>query len=263
MKEFCLFDTFLGIISFIFTLFIGGVFISVFLYADSSLFDTITENRDVLYSIILSLITATITAILSVMLGIPVAYWLSTTKFYGKYLIDILFHIPIVLSPVALATSILIFLNTAPGQIFNSYFGPFVFTIKGIILAQFFVVFGLAIQLLKSSFDNMDEKYIKVARTLGYSPKEVFFKVSIPMAKNNILAALILTWARAMGEFGATITLAGIIKNKTLTLPMKIYLSISADADIKLASALISIVIIISTLTLLSIRYLNRRQFNC
>ena len=135
------------------------------------------------------------------------------------------------------------------GKQIDQALGPFVFEVKGIILAQFFVVIGLSIRLLKSSFDGIDKEYENLARTLGLSKMQVFIKVVLPMAGKGLLATFLLVWARAIGEFGATVTLAGATTLKTETIPVAIYLSFES-ADI--SSALVFILILISvSLTIL------------
>jgi molybdate transport system permease protein len=122
-------------------------------------------------------------------------------------------------------------------------FGPFVFEVKGIILAQFIVVVGLAIRLLRSAFEAIDVEYENLARTLGYNQVQVFLRVVLPMAGKGLLASFLLVWGRAIGEFGATVTLAGATPLKTETIPVAINLSF-ASADI--SSALVFITILIS-----------------
>jgi molybdate transport system permease protein len=136
----------------------------------------------------------------------------------------------------------------------------FVFAIPGIIVAQFVVVSALAIRLLKSTFDSIDPRYEQVGRTLGCSKLEAFFRVILPLSKDGLVASSILTWARAVGEFGATITLAGATIMKTETLPIAIFLSL-ASADIEKAVAVIFILVIIAVVALLVIRKLIGRRY--
>ena len=138
---------------------------------------------------------------------------------------------------------LLIFFNTPLGKQFDKLFGPFVFEVKGIILAQFFVVVGLSIRLLRSTFDGIDMEYENLARTLGYGKIRVFLRVLLPMASKGIISAFLLIWGRSIGEFGATVTLAGATTMKTETIPVAIYLSFES-ADI--TSALIYITILVT-----------------
>jgi len=235
------------------TLFFIGIILSALTYTDLSTFISALLSAEILFAIRLSLTTATISAIISILIAIPVAYAISQTEFPGKQIVDTLLDLPIVISPIALGACLLVFFNTPIGAGFNDNVMSFVFAVPGIILAQFTVISALAIRLLKSTFDNIDPRYEQVGRTLGYSKPEVFFRVTLPLAKDGLIAAGILTWARAVGEFGATVTLAGATTMKTETLPVAIFLSL-ATADVEKAIAVIFVLIIIAVIALLTIR---------
>jgi len=113
---------------------------------------------------------------------------------------------------------------------------------------------------MKATFDSMGTRYEIVARTLGCNKWQAFFKVTLPLAKNGLLAASIMAWARAVGEFGATITLVGATKMKTETLPIAIYLNL-ATADIEKAMAIIIILIGLSLSTLIFLRKITGRGY--
>ena len=132
--------------------------------------------------------------------------------------------------------------------------------IPGIILAQFTIVTALAIRLLKSTFDSIDPRYEQVGRTLGCTKLKAFCTVTLPLAKNGLIAAAILTWARAIGEFGATVTLAGATKQKTETLPIAIFLNL-ATADVEKAVAVIFILIAISVVALIFLRRISSTRY--
>lgn len=211
------------------------------------------EIQEILFAIKLSLATATFSALLAVVVAVPVAYLFSRHTFFAKNLFDTVLDLPVVLSPIALGAMLLIFFNTSFGKQVDAWFGPFVFEIKGIVLAQFFVVIGLAIRLMKTTFDGIDVEYENLARTLGLDRLRVFLKVVLPMARNGLLAAFLLVWGRAIGEFGATITLAGATTMKTETVPVAIYLSFES-ANISSAIVFILILIFISLTILFVVR---------
>ena len=154
----------------------------------------------------------------------------------------------------------LAFFNTPIGAGIDDHILRFVFAVPGIILAQITIISALAIRLLKSTFDNIDPRYEQVGRTLGYSKPEVFFRVTLPLAKDGLIASGILTWARAVGEFGATVTLAGATPLKTETLPIAIFLSL-ASADIEKAIAVIFVLIVITVAALITIRKIVGRRY--
>jgi molybdate transport system permease protein len=242
------------------TLFFVIIIVSLFSYTDWRTIGSSLLSPDTLFAIKLSLATATITTVLAVAIAIPVAYAISKNNFFGKSLVDSLLDLPIVVSPIALGAALLVFFNTPLGAAINNNVVRFVFSVPGIVLAQFTVVSALAIRLLKSTFDSIDMRYEQVARTLGCSKPEAFFRVILPLAKNGLIASGILTWARAAGEFGATVTLAGATAMKTETLPISIFLNLGS-ANIGQAIALILILVVISLVALLLIRLITGRRY--
>ncbi len=198
---------------------------------------------EIFFAAKLSLYTATISSVIALLISVPTAYFFSRYSFLGKTFFDTLLDLPIVLSPIALGALLLIFFNTSLGKLFDQWFGPFVFEVKGIILAQFIVIVGLSIRLLKETFEGIDIEYENLARTLGYNKIMVFFRVVLPMAKKGIMAAFLLIWGRAIGEFGATVTLAGATTMKTETIPVAIYLNFES---VDISSAIVFIMILIT-----------------
>jgi molybdate transport system permease protein len=237
-------------------LFFSSLVLSLLSYTSWSAFKTTLLSGEILFAVKLSLLTATASTLLSLIFAVPVAHALSRSRFPGKFLIDTILDLPIVISPIALGAALLVFFNTRTGTAIENTLGPFVFEVRGIILAQFTVVSALAVRLLKSTFDSIDPRYEQVSRTLGCSKWKAFYKVTLPLAKNGLLAAAILTWARAVGEFGATVTLAGATKMKTETLPISIFLNL-ATADVKRAVAVIFILIIIAASSLVALRMIS------
>jgi molybdate transport system permease protein len=210
---------------------------------------------EIAFAVRLSLVTATCSSVLAVLVATPVAYLISRHAFFGKTVVDTLLDLPIVLSPVALGALLLVFLTTPVGRGLDALLGPFVFEVRGIVLAQFIVVIGLAIRLQKATFDGIDVEYEHLARTLGYDRMRVFARVVLPLARRGLLASFLLVWGRAIGEFGATVTLAGATTMKTETMPVAIYLNFES-ADISSALTFIAILIAIS----LSVLYVVRRS---
>jgi len=211
------------------------------------------------FAIVLTLVTATIATALALIVSIPAAYVLSRARFPGRDLVDALINIPIALPPVALGTALLIFFTNTPlGVFINSSFIKLVFEPPGIILAQFSVISVLAVRLMKPVFDGIDPRYEKVARTLGHSELDSFMRVTLPMAKDGVFGAAMLAWARAMGEFGATVTLAGATRFKTETLPIAMFLNLSL-ANLENAMAIILILLGLTVSVLLVSRKIAYR----
>ncbi|HBA53923.1 MAG TPA: ABC transporter permease [Syntrophorhabdus aromaticivorans] len=239
------------------TCFFLVLMVSLFTYGDRHSLLAMLVSREILLALILSLSTASISAFLSMLIAVPAAYALSQWRFRGKDVVDTVLDLPIVISPMALGAALLIFFATQAGGSIEKMFVRFVFHVPGIILAQFTIVVALAVRLLKSTFDGINPRYEQVARTLGCSKTETFFRVTLPLARNGLIAAAVLTWARAIGEFGATITLAGAVKMKTETLPIAIFLNLSSG-NIEGAIAVIFILVVIASLALVTLRRLTR-----
>ena len=235
--------------------------LSLALFVDWKILVSTLVSREMFFAMKLSLLTATIAAGLAMAFAIPASYALSKTQFPGKNLVDTLLDVPIVVSPVAFGSALLIFFNTRLGTFIETHVVQFVFEIPGIILAQFGVASALAIRLMKSTFDSIGPRYEMVARTLGCSVWRAFFRITLPVAKNGVVAAGILAWARAVGEYGATVTLAGATQMKTETLPIAIYLNI-ASAEVDRAVAVTFILIGLSAASLVALRKATGRGYS-
>lgn len=216
--------------------------VSLFYFLEPSLFfETISSER-IKYSIKLSILCATIATFLSIIVAIPTAYALSRFEFFGKKFIDILLELPLIVSPAALGAMILIFFNNPIGNWLKENSFDAIFTVKGIVLAQFIATAGSATRLIKAVIDEIPKRYEDVARTLGATPIKAFYTITLPLSKKGIYASSILTWAKALGEFGATITVAGTMALKTETLPIAIFMSLTG-ANIREAVVLIFLIL--------------------
>lgn len=210
-------------------------------------------QADIRSAITLSLLAASCSSAAAVAVAIPSAYALARMDFPGKRLIDTFIDLPMVLTPIALGTLILMSWNTSAGVLLGELGLTLPFTVVGVVLAQFTVVVAISVRMLKATFEQINPRQEQVARLLGCSAFGSFFFVTLPLAKRGILASVILTWARAVGEFGATVMVAGTAKGQTATLPSSIYLAMSA-ADLPRAVTLVVILIGISLLVLFAVR---------
>ncbi len=211
-----------------------------------------------LFSIRLSLWVATAATGLAVAVGLPAAYALSRFEFPGKNVLDTFLEIPMIISPIALGAALLVFFNTPVGRLIQTHGIYFVFEVPDIVLAQFASVAGLATRLMKASLDEIAPRYEAVARSLGLSPWQAFRKVTLPLSLRGIMASVILSWAKAVGEFGATVTLAGAMPGKTETLPVAIFLALGS-ADVERAVVLILILAFLGLITLYAVRLTGKR----
>lgn len=217
------------------------------------------SDTDIRSAIMISLIAATISSVMAITLAIPAAYALARIEFRGKQIIDTFIDLPMVLTPIALGTLILMAWNTAFGQLLAGLGFTLPFTLSGVILAQFTVVVAISIRMLKASFEQVDPRQEQVARLLGCTAFSSFRHITLPLARRGIIAAIILTWARAIGEFGATVMVAGTAKGQTATLPSSIYLAMSV-ANLPRAVTLVVILISISLLVLFGVRLLSEKR---
>lgn len=215
-------------------------------------------DKDVQSAILLSLFTASIAATIGLIVAIPSAYFLARYQTWAKNIIDGILDIPVILSPIALGTALLLFFRTQPGKWIETHLIQFVFEVPGIILAQFFLAFALSVRVLKTSFESIDIRLEQVARFLGCSQWQAFSGVTLPMARGGLIAAFILSWARAVGDFGASVTLAGAVRGKTETIPVSIYLNL-ASVRIEKAVALMIMIVVLAGVVLISIRMLTRK----
>ncbi|MHC1628760.1 MAG: ABC transporter permease [Candidatus Nezhaarchaeales archaeon] len=226
---------------------------SPFLYARPYEIVEAASSSEVLFALKLSLLTSAVSTVICMLIAIPSAYALSRYSIPGKSVITTLLSLPIVLPPVAMGAALLIFFTNTPIGEFIQRLVKIVFEVPGLIVAQTVVITPLAIWTLKATFDSIDPKYEEVARTLGLSSFSIFFKIVLPMAKSGLLSAIVLAWARAMGEFGASVMLAGATPMKTETLPIAIYLTL-ASADVPKACAVIIVLIVTSLVALMIIQ---------
>lgn len=213
---------------------------------------------DILFSIRLSLVAATLATLLAVAIALPTAYALSRLTFPGKKIVDTFLELPMIMSPVALGAALLIFFNTRSGTVIQEKGILFVFEFPGIVLAQFATIAGLAARLMKTALDEISPRYEAVARSLGSSAWGAFWKVTLPLSFRGLVGAIILCWAKAVGEFGATVTLAGTMAFKTETMPTAIFMAL-ASADIQKTIILILILVGIGLTALYAVRLVEKR----
>ncbi len=220
----------------------AGLILSLFYFYKGPLFIETLRSERTLFSLKLSLVTATASTAISVFFAIPSAYALSRYRFFGRQIIDTILELPMIVSPVALGALVLIFFNTPAGSFIQEKGIQIVFTVYGILLAQFITTVGVATRLIKAAMDEIPVRYEDVAKTLGASPAKAFFTVTLPLSRRGIIASAILTWAKTLGEFGATITVAGSMAMKTETIPVAIFMRL-ASADIEGTAVLVLILI--------------------
>jgi molybdate transport system permease protein len=228
-----------------------------YFFSGARFWEVLLSERMV-FSIQLSILAATVSMVLAILLAVPTAYAISRYDFFGKTLIDTLLELPMVVSPAAIGAMLLIFFNTPIGEWIQTNIQQIVFTVYGIVLAQFITVVGVATRMIKAALDEISPRYEAVARTLGASSFAAFRTTTLPLCRRGIFAAAILTWSKAIGEFGATITVAGTMAMRTETLPIAVYMRL-AIADIEGAVVSICILLLIGFSVLYAARLIVKR----
>jgi molybdate transport system permease protein len=239
-------------------IFYSGLIASLLFFVEAKGFWEAFTHPQTLFSIRLSLITASLATLFAVAIGFPAAYGLSHFEFRGKRIVDTFLEIPMIMSPIALGASFLVFFNTPLGELIQTKGLFFVFEVPGIVLAQFATIAGLATRLIKASLDEISPRYEAVARSLGSPAWQALYRITLPLALRGIIASIILCWAKALGEFGATVTLAGAMPGKTETMPVAIFTAL-ASANIDKTIVLILILIGFGLCTLYGVRLTGRR----
>lgn len=183
---------------------------------------------DVLFPLRLSIQVAACATAVTLIVGIPVAYWLARARFRGKEFLDSVLTLPMVLPPTVTGYFLLLLIgnNGLLGKAFHSLTGHdlgIVFTWGAAVLASFVVSFPLMLKTTRASMEAVDEELINASYLLGHSKLQTALRVVIPLSARGILAGATLAFARAMGEFGATIMVAGNWPGRTNTMPIAIY----------------------------------------
>lgn len=210
------------------------------------------HKPEIQYAVKLSLISCAITAILSVWFAVPLGYLLSRFQFPGKGIVDAIIDIPIVLPPLVVGLSLLIMFQTAPGKLIERLL-PVAYAIPGVILAQFSVACAFAVRTLRVTFEQIPERREQVARTLGCSRGQAFWRVVLPEAWRGMVTAGTVAWARAMGEFGPILVFAGATRMRTEVLSTTIFLELSVG-NLEAAVAVSLLMVVVSLLVLVILR---------
>ena len=224
----------------------------------AGLWETLREPL-VTQALRLSLITSLSSLLFAILLGTPVAYLLARYRFRGARVVETLIDLPMVLPPTVAGVALLM----AFGR--RGLLGPWLtvaglqigFSTTAVILAQSFVCLPFYIRAAQAGFRSVDPELERVAYTLGVSPLRTFWRVTVPLALPALLSGGVMAWARALGEFGATIMFAGNLRGRTQTMPLAIYLAM--ESDLPAALALSALLIVVSFSVLLSVRALVRR----
>jgi molybdate transport system permease protein len=209
----------------------------------------------------LSLITATVSVIIVLLVGVPLAWVLARPNLRGASLLRALITIPLVLPPVVGGVALFTVLGRTGllGRPLYQLTGfAFPFTPYAVILAQVFVALPFLVLSVEGALRAADRRYEEAASTLGARPITVFRRITLPLIGPGIAAGAVLAWARALGEFGATITFAGSFPGTTRTMPLEVYLALETDPGSALLLSVLLLGVSVAVLALLRERWVNR-----
>ncbi|ELK22333.1 molybdate ABC transporter, permease protein [Anoxybacillus flavithermus TNO-09.006] len=214
-----------------------------------------------LFPLFLSLKVSTIATVLAVIIGLPISYYLSRSNGKIADMVDALITLPVVLPPTVLGYYLLVLFGrqSALGKFLEEKLGLLiVFTPTGAVIAAFVVSIPFFIKSARTAFASIEPNLLNAARVLGRSEWNIFFTVIIPLSWRGIVSGITLVFARSLGDFGATLMVAGSIPNETMTMPIAIYDALLAGNQ-KLANLLVMIMTIVSVTLLYVIKRLEKR----
>lgn len=220
----------------------------------------IATQADVRTALRLSLVCSLLAALAATVFGLPLAWWLAQATSRATGLVRALCTLSMVLPPVVAGVALFFALGRQGfvGQYLDRWFGlRLPFTTAGVVVAQTFVAFPFLVLTVEAALRQHDQRLDDAARTLGAGPWLTFRRVTLPAIRPALVAGLVLAWARALGEFGATVTFAGSFPGTTRTMPIAIYLAAQSDPQAALVLSVILVVVSFTVLLVLRDRVLG------
>lgn len=233
------------------------------MYTSPADFVNALGKREIQASVVLTLKTCTLAAILSVWVGTPLGYLLSRYRFPGRWMIDTIIDIPIVLPPLVLGLSLLILFNLPingwklEDWLQNELQFPVTYQWPAVVLAQFSVASAFAARTMRVTFDQINPRAEDVARTLGCTRSQAFMRVAMPQAWRGIMTAFTIAWARSLGEFGPILIFAGTTRMRTEVLSSTVFLELTVG-NLEAAVAVSLLMVLIASVILLLLRYFGQ-----
>ncbi|MDY7527456.1 MULTISPECIES: ABC transporter permease [unclassified Cryobacterium] len=208
-------------------------------------FGALVTSPSAIAALLLSLRTATASTALCLLLGVPMAVVLARSRFRGQRFVRAFVLLPLVLPPVVGGIALLSTFGRRGllGQTFEVLGIQIAFSTTAVVLAQAFVALPFLVLSVEATLRASGARYEAVAATLGAAPNTVFWRVTLPLVVPGLVSGAVLAFARALGEFGATLTFAGSLEGVTRTLPLEIYLQRETDPDAAVALALVLVVV--------------------
>jgi molybdate transport system permease protein len=244
------------------TLFIAFPLLSLALKTTPADFWMSLQSPQVLDALKLSLATSLTSTVLVVLAGTPLAYVNARRDYPGKDVIDTLLDLPAILPPLVAGLALLMAYGRRGllGQYLDLFGINIAFTSVAVITAQVFVSAPFYIRQARASFEEVDPAYEKAAAVLGATPACTFFRVTAPIAAGGLLSGALMSWSRALSEFGATIMFAGNYQGRTQTMPLAIY--VTAESDMNAAITLAVILVSLSFTSMMTVKKIARGKKN-
>jgi molybdate transport system permease protein len=218
-------------------------------------------SPDSISALRLSLQVAMVATALNALVGIPIAYLLARRRFWGKGLLDLLVTLPLVLPPTVVGYYLIVLLGrrgVLGAQLYELSGFTVAFTWYAAVIAATVMALPLLVRTVRAAIESVDRDLERAAYTLGRSELRTAIEVTLPLARNGILAGLVLAFARALGEFGATLMLAGNIPGRTATVPLSIYTAVQTGESAE-ALGLVAALTVLSCLVLVVANRLGAR----
>jgi len=240
-------------------LFLSLPLIALLLRVTPELLVTYIPNETVQKALWLSITTSIISMIIVILIGTPAAYFHSRSCYPGKSFVDTLIDLPLVLPPAVAGLALLLLFGRTGllGKYLNVIGIDTAFTTIAVVLAQIFVASPFYIRQAKALFEQLDPAYEETAKTLGSSSLRTFLFIILPLCATGLTSGAIMTFARALGEFGATIMFAGNLPGITQTMPLAIYAAMQGDFDVAITISVM--LVVISLAIMLTVKLLTEK----
>lgn len=249
-----------GLLILVVTLYLALPVVALFFRTTPELFWSSLANPLVISALWLSLTTSVISLTVVILIGTPFAYVHSRATYPGKVIVDTLIDLPLVLPPAVAGFALLVLYGRMGllGKYLNMMGISVAFTTLAVIMAQIFVASPFYLRQAKSLFEQFDQCYEHTARTLGASPLRTFLTVTLPLTAGGLVSGAVMTFGRALGEFGATIMFAGNLPGVTQTMPLAVYVGMESNFNLGLTISIL--LVIISFIIMLTVRFLTRKE---
>lgn len=242
------------------TIYLALPVVALFFRTTPELFISSLSDPVVQSALHLSLITSFISLGIVIIVGTPFAYVHCRNTYPGKMVVDTLIDLPLVLPPAVAGLALLVLYGRVGfiGSYLNMFGITLAFTTLAVIMAQIFVASPFYLRQAKSLFEQLDPSYEQTARTLGASPLRILTTITIPLTASGLVSGAVMTFGRALGEFGATIMFAGNLPGVTQTMPLAVYVGMEGDFNVGLTISIL--LVLISFSIMIAMRFLASRE---